>query len=250
MKYIQKILIKAFELIFKSKKKKEEVIANLIESSIKKLPPKEKLKFLFNLENNIYRLEGKSSVEYGGGLHTKHKHTKYHEFFTENIEEGSKVLDIGCGNGYLSYDIASKVTDVYVLGIDISEKNIAFAKKRYKRKNLKFVCGDALKDLPKKKFDTVVLSNVLEHIEERVNFLKMINKQVKPNKFLIRVPKFDRDWRVPLKKEIGVDWRLDKTHFTEYTKDSFEKEIQKAGLKPIEMKFKWGEIWSIIEPLN
>jgi len=62
-------------------------------------------------------------------------------------------------------------------------------------------------------------------------------------RFLLRVPLFERDWRVPLKKELGVEWRLDSTHENEYTLESFQEEIQEAGLKIQYLEVRWGEIW-------
>jgi len=70
------------------------------------------------------------------------------------------------------------------------------------------------------------LSNILEHIENRVKFLNKI-KNLAP-KILIRVPMINRDWITLYKKELGVEWRLDKTHYIEYTLESFEKELEKV----------------------
>lgn len=41
----------------------------------------------------------------------------------------------------------------------------------------------------------------------------------------------NRDWITLYKKELGVEWRLDPTHCTEYTLESLKEELQKAGLK-------------------
>ena len=60
--------------------------------------------------------------------------------------------------------------------------------------------GDALKDLPAKPFDVVMLSNVLEHLSGRAEFLRRVQIAARPIRLLIRVPLFERDWRVPLKR--------------------------------------------------
>jgi len=52
-------------------------------------------------------------------------------------DKPNTVLDIGCGTGYLTYEI-SKLVDSCV-GIDMSEKSIACAQKNYKRENLSFI---------------------------------------------------------------------------------------------------------------
>jgi len=98
--------------------------------------------------------------------------------------------------------------------------------------------------LPDEKFDVVILSNVLEHLPGRPLFLRCLYETFQPERFLIRVPLFERDWRVPLKKELGVEWRLDRTHEIEYTQESFEAEIEEAGLVIAHLEVRWGEIWA------
>ncbi|MEW6068858.1 MAG: methyltransferase domain-containing protein [Nitrospirota bacterium] len=230
--------------------KQPEELADYLHGLIKKksdmLSPFDSLKFLFDIENRNYQLEGHASVRYGNGVHTKHWHIKYHDFFIENIPPRSRVLDVGCGIGALAYDIAMKVPDVFVYGVDVAENNIKVCKERFQLKNINYVHGDALNDLPDEKFDVIVLSNVLEHIEKRVEFLRVLSEKYKPRKILIRVPMFERDWRVPLKKELGVDYRLDSTHHIEYCQEEFFDELKSAGLTVIHYTIKWGEIWAEI----
>ncbi|MFX0022553.1 MAG: class I SAM-dependent methyltransferase [Candidatus Hermodarchaeota archaeon] len=209
--------------------------------------PKKSLKFLLNLDQEIYSLTGIESIRYEGGLHTKHRHTKYHDFFIKNINDGDHVLDIGCGNGLLSYDIIQNVNNVKLIGIDISKEKIETAKEKYIHPNLKFINGNALKDLPNKKFDVVILSNVLEHFENRVEFLKQVKRRTKSSTYLVRVPLFERDWRVPLKKELGLDYRLDPTHYIEYTQEKFFEELEKVSLKVENLEIRWSEIWAVVK---
>lgn len=202
---------------------------------------KEGLIYLLGVERHLYFLTGSKAGEYGEGIHPKHVHTKYHDFFVERVSAGEHVLDIGCGIGALASDIVK--TGAIVTGIDLSKPNIDIAKSRYTASNLKFICGDALSDLPDARFDTIVLSNVLEHIEYRAPFLKNIISSIRPGRFLIRVPMYERDWRVPLMEEVGIDYRLDDTHFIEYRKSEFLDELSQAGLKVTSIDYIWGEIW-------
>ena len=68
----------------------------------------------------------------------------------------------------------------------MDKKNIKIAKRKYWAPNIEYLVGDATKDLPNQKFDVIILSNVLEHIENRIEFLNKI-KNLAP-KILIRVP--------------------------------------------------------------
>lgn len=211
------------------------------------LPPDQGLRFLFSLDEALYPAQGWLSVAYDGGVHTKHRHTRYHDFFTDRILPGERVLDVGCGIGALAFDIAERSRAI-VVGMDLEEKHIAMAKERFSHPNVSYVVGDAVSDPPPGPFDAVVLSNVLEHIEHRVEFLRGLVEKVCPGRVLLRVPVFERDWRVPLKRELGMDYRLDPTHFTEYTAESFIAELEAAGLTAAHQEFRWGEIWAEAVP--
>ena len=212
----------------------------------KKAPAKNALIFLFNLHKRILTLISDRASDYEGGTHPKHRLMQYHKFFSKRITSGQSILDIGSGKGPLAYDLARAGANV--TGIEISRKNFDIANGLYKLPNLHFIYGDAWKDVPNKHFDTIVMSNVLEHIDDRVGFIKKIQKDTFAKKWLIRVPCFDRDWIVPLAKELGLDSRLDETHFTEFTDETFRKEMSDAGLEIIHFEKQWGEIWAELIP--
>lgn len=243
-----RLLYKVMELrlLKLSREGAEELLVHFVHSFIRGKSPDDALKFLFALDEKLYGLQGKMSVAYGGGIHTKHRHMKYHDFFTTRISEEETVLDVGCGHGALSYSIALQC-GAHVTGVDLSHQNIELARERHDHAMIDYLQGDALCDLPEGHYDVVVLSNVLEHIEHRVDFLKGLLDQATPKRLLVRVPMFERDWRVPLKKELGVEWRLDKTHFTEYTEGSFTAEVKEAGLDVTEQELRWGELWCVLE---
>ena len=207
----------------------------------------EALRLLFRLDAALYSLEGKKAVDYDGGIHTKHRHTHYHNFFIDHIRPDERILDIGCGVGALAFDIADK-SKAHVTAIDLNPNHIAKASKQYNHPRVRYVIGDAMKELPGGPFDAVILSNVLEHLTERSAFLRRIRETIYPSRFLIRVPLLERDWRVPLKRELGVEWRLDPSHETEYTIESFAEELAVAGLRIDCQVVKWGEIWSVALP--
>ena len=201
------------------------------------------IKFFCWLHNFSYKIISVLVVRENSGIHPKHRILNYHKFFQDNISTNDFVLDIGCGNGAVAYDLAQKAKKI--TAIDISEKNILIAKQKFNRENLEYIIGDATTFDFKNKFDIIVLSNVLEHIENRIEFLKKI-KTLSP-KILIRVPLLTRDWLSVYKKENGLEYRLDSTHFIEYTEENFQEEIQKAGLNIESFYVKFGELYAIIK---
>lgn len=223
------------------------VLTDLAWRKSNSLPPDEALRFLFDLEARIYPRIGELAVDYGGGVHTKHRHTRYHDFFVGRIEWGERVLDIGCGNGALAFDVAERA-GATVAAIDLNEANIAKARDKFPHPNVAYRLGDALTEPFAEEFRTVILSNVLEHLPGRPDFLRRVVERVAPERFLLRVPLFERDWRVPLKRELGTEWRLDATHETEYTLESFAEEMAAAGCEVTHQEVRWGEIWAEARP--
>ena len=200
------------------------------------------LRMLMRLDNFCYRNISRFAMIAEGGIHPKHRLTNYHQFFVDNVDPQDAVLDIGCGNGFLTYDVARKARSI--TAIDLNEGNIKFAKRNFNRENIKYVCGDASQFDFEEKFDVIILSNLLEHLDNRYDFLLKIKKLA--NRFLIRVPVLNRDWLTYYKKELGVEYRLDLTHKIEYTMESFQDELEKAGLRIDRVSIQFGEIWAVV----
>jgi SAM-dependent methyltransferase len=200
------------------------------------------LENLLNLTGPIEKAIGESCMRQDGGVHPKHALTQYHRFFTSRIQPGDKVADIGCGIGFLAYDVA-KECQAEVHAVDISARSICEAQRRFRLPSLHFLCADATQALPIGDCDVVILSNILEHIAERGEFIKILAGTFHPKRLLIRVPVFDRHWIVPLKKRLALNYFLDKTHFVEHTSREWLEEFQRFGLRPTFFQVCWGELW-------
>jgi 2-polyprenyl-3-methyl-5-hydroxy-6-metoxy-1,4-benzoquinol methylase len=205
------------------------------------------MRVLLRADDFLTRCINRLALLYDDGVHVKHRLMRYHDFFVDRIGQGERVLDIGCGYGAVAYSVASRAGAI-VTGIDLNAGNIAKARARFQHANLTFVEGDALKDLPAGRWDAILLSNVLEHLDRRVEFLAAVQQRLNPSRWLLRVPMINRDWRVPLRQELGLFHFSDPTHFTEYTPESFEKELLEAGLTITHAQYNWGEIWAEARP--
>lgn len=208
------------------------------------------LKFLFRfftyVHNKAYVALSTIAILQNNGVHPKHRILNYHQFFVEHIDATDTILDIGCAHGNNAYDVAGKAKEV--VGIDIEQKYIDVAKKKFQRQNVTYIVGDATTYQFGKKFDKVILSNVLEHIEHRIEFLKKLHPLT--NTILFRVPLISRDWLPVYKKEQGVESRLDLTHFTEYTVEQAKEELAQSGWKFAEYSINFGEIWGVLVPID
>jgi 2-polyprenyl-3-methyl-5-hydroxy-6-metoxy-1,4-benzoquinol methylase len=209
--------------------------------------PADAMRELLQIESDLSGAIDELALAYGDGVHVKHRLMRYHDFFVERIGAGERVLDVGCGYGAVAYSVASRA-GAHVTGIDLSESNISEAMRRFNHRALEFVRGTAPRDVPARGFDVILASNVLEHIEHRLEFLAAIQERTRAARWLIRVPMANRDWRVPLRAELGLFAFSDPTHFIEYTRETFEQEIREAGFEVAHLQVNWGEIWSEVRP--
>lgn len=205
--------------------------------------PKSGLRNLFTVWDKLDLAISERAMAYGGGQHPKHRLTDYHGFFTGNIAADARVLDIGCGYGAVAATIAADAPHRQVTGIDIDPANIAQARATNNLPNLTFVQADALAGLPDGPWDVVVLSNILEHIDARVDFLRTVIANARPHQVLIRVPLFERHWHLPLRAELGVSFVSDPDHKIEHRLADLHDEVTAAGLAIGDTQTLWGEIW-------
>ncbi len=78
------------------------------------------------------------------------------------IRPGDRILDVGCGKGFLLYDFTQAVPGVQVAGLDISAYAIQHAKEEVKP----FLCRGTAAALPfdDKSFDLVISLNTLHNL--------------------------------------------------------------------------------------
>jgi 2-polyprenyl-3-methyl-5-hydroxy-6-metoxy-1,4-benzoquinol methylase len=103
---------------------------------------------------------------------------------TKSTSQNHQILDFGCGRGW----IANNLKDFGVVtGIDLSPKAVAKAKQQYPDVN--FLSGDLGDDFFRQsleeKFDVVVSSEVIEHLDEQKIFMVNIKKALKPGGMLV-----------------------------------------------------------------
>lgn len=123
------------------------------------------------------------------------------------LKKNSVVLEIGCGGGILSGLILKEIPDGYFVGADISNETIEFVRKKHQKfTNAEFVVSDMTKFSHSKKFDVVVLPDVLEHIpkEAHPNIFRTIKTLIKDTGVLfINIPNpMSIEWHQKHKPEL------------------------------------------------
>jgi trans-aconitate 2-methyltransferase len=101
-----------------------------------------------------------------------------------DLKGSERVLDLGCGNGKVTAEIAARVPRGSVVGVDASAHMIDFAAQQYPpstRPNLRFETCD-IRHLPfRQEFDLVASFNALHWIPEQKEALQAIHVAMKPD---------------------------------------------------------------------
>lgn len=99
--------------------------------------------------------------------------------FAKPFVKNKTVLDIACGTGYGSFELA-KSGAKKVIGGDISKKAIDYASQKYKRDNLLFrkLNGQSI-DLSESSVDVVISFETIEHIPNYRKFLSEVGRVLK-----------------------------------------------------------------------
>jgi SAM-dependent methyltransferase len=176
--------------------------------------------------------------------------------FSQDIETGDRILDVGCGNGRLLEILKEK--QIEYLGVDLSLELINIAKARFP--NDKFLLGDILElgKLPEKDFNYIFCVALFHHLpgkDLRIKALKQLANKLEDNgkiiitvwnlwsqkKFLKLILKYA--WLKILGKhkfdfgDILFDWknslgeRLSQRYYHAFTRRELQKIIIQTGLK-------------------
>lgn len=110
--------------------------------------------------------------------------TRYHRALKlANIQNGAKILDVGCKHAFLCDFLTEKGFDCDYYGVDISEKVI----ENLKRKKGSFQVCDVMKGLPFEdgKFDYIFCLELLEHVDNPTFLLNQFKRVLKNDGILL-----------------------------------------------------------------
>jgi len=202
------------------------------------------IKLFLWLHSFCYKVISACSISIEG-THVKKRLTNIYSFFNENIKNAHSVLDIGANNGDLTRGLSQLAEKVYAVEIDDKQFSI-LTKNVGSIKNIVPILGDVTTlDLANLNVDTIVMSNVLEHIDKRVDFLSKLKLRFPSARLFIRVPTIERDWVVLYKKFYNMDYLLDDTHFIEFTEEELKREVSQANWNIVKFERRFDEFYLI-----
>ena len=124
-------------------------------------------------------------------------------------ETKRKILDIGCGAGFLSNGLGAAGHDV--TAIDLSTDSLRVAKIYDKSNSVRYVTMDASRlEFEDARFDVVCAMDFLEHVENPEQIFQEASRVLKPGGiFLFHT--FNRNWLSYLVIIKGVEWFVKNT---------------------------------------
>ena len=109
-------------------------------------------------------------------------------FLLPHLGSGLSLLDVGCGPGSITVELASRVGSGEVIGIDVAKEVIAAAANEFaspERGNLRFAVRDAYElGFSDHRFDVVYARQVLQHLSDPVAALVEMRRVLKPGGLL------------------------------------------------------------------
>ena len=206
---------------------------------------------LFNNYNIMPTLKIKSKLKYdynnidfgfydkvfhkNKGIRSAWHYTKFN-YIKKKINKKHIHLDIGCGSGTFVSLLNNKMS----CGIDISSKQIKYANMKYGAKNKIFYSFNKRIPFKKKKFDSVSLIELVEHLSDREIYIlfKEIFRVLKPNGVIhITTPNYLSLWpilEIILNQISKVSY--EHQHINKFNLFNTNKITNKLNLKIIEKK--------------
>ncbi len=97
-----------------------------------------------------------------------------------DLKRGERVLDVGCGNGYYLSLLNRLGLELDLVGIDIDKTALIDAVKFIGDKKVKLIHADGSKiPFPSGSFDKVVMSEVIEHVDDEEAVLNEVFRVLK-----------------------------------------------------------------------
>lgn len=143
-------------------------------------------------------------------------------------DEQKRVLDVGCGQGYITAEIKKTFPNFAVSGMDISLSAIAYANSKFP--NIDFAVADIFAPpYSKKYFDIIVINNIWEHVSDPLGMLNNISAILKPDGVVIMsTPSRYRIMNL-IKALLGKQVSISNHHITEYSIGQVKEQFRFCG---------------------
>ncbi len=145
------------------------------------------------------------------------------------VDEGSTVLDMGCGDGKITYSMAALNPHINFIGVDKSRKTIKEATDTYVAHNLEFKVGDISSDLfEPESIDAIINSYILHKVFSDARYNERIITDTLHKQFAMLKnggTMFIRDYAKPIKDDFILMEMHDEKSISEDLADLSEVDL-------------------------
>jgi demethylmenaquinone methyltransferase/2-methoxy-6-polyprenyl-1,4-benzoquinol methylase len=149
---------------------------------------------------------------FGGTAKTYDRVVKYATFgrddlwkneIIKQIPNTSDILELACGTGILTWQIAQKFPRTRIVGVDITKSYLEIAKKKLGHfKNISFVCQDAETLELEQKFNCIVSSYIPKYCDHKILIPNCIRQLKSGGKIILH------DFTFPQNRLVQFVWHL------------------------------------------
>jgi SAM-dependent methyltransferase len=171
-----------------------------------------------------------ADVELEEGLDSLDGADQYTRWILGQMEPfiGKEILEVGAGHGTFTEVLAQQ--DVRVVASDISDRCVGILQKRFAGiPNVSVIRGDTTVVAAEGPFDTAILINVLEHIEDDDAALRDLWASLSPGGHLLL-------W-VPAFEALYTDFDRKIGHFRRYRSKPLKAQLSGAGFTVVQMHY-------------
>jgi SAM-dependent methyltransferase len=106
-------------------------------------------------------------------------------YLLPHLRPGMSVLDVGCGPGTITVDLAARVAPGQIVGVEMTDEVLDLARAEARERNqtnIEFVTSDVhALDFPDDTFDVTHAHQVLQHVADPVQALRELRRVCVPN---------------------------------------------------------------------
>ena len=136
-----------------------------------------------------------------------------------------RILDVGCGPGWLLRDLRDQGWDVY--GVDFSPVAVEYARNR----GLNVKCGDLLEAAYKDEFfDAVLFNHSLEHVYDPISTMQEVRRILKPGGLVYIIIPNAGSFEARVFGKWWVGWDVPR-HLFHFNKQTVTTLLDKTGFR-------------------
>jgi len=163
-----------------------------------------------------------------------------------DLQGNERLLDLGCGDGKVTAEIAPLLPDGVVMGVDNSAEMIELAQSRFTSEypNLNFQVADALNLNFNEEFDVVFSNAVLHWVADHASVLRGVSDSLKPGgRILLQmggrgnaaqvIVAMDTVRSMPKWRDSFIGFQFP---YSFYGTEEYTKWLPEAGLVPVRME--------------